>query len=126
VLGLLVGENMICKTFELRDRGTFIPVIAVKLVPVTEADRYLLARAGYGTTPERQSEYIFLCRISGGEGKGACGPYEWGTLARTLPQAHQYIIDNFDGLCTGDVVDVEFILGETKAPKQSERYTDPC
>ena len=37
--------------------------------------------------------------------------------------AHHYIQEHFDELHDGDVVDVEFILGETKAPKVSESVT---
>lgn len=34
--------------------------------------------------------------------------------------AHQFIEDHFDELNDGEVVDVQFILGETKVPKVSE------
>ncbi len=53
---------MIAKTVEIRDRATFIPALAIKLVPVTDQDRYLLGRAGYGTTPASQAEYVLLLR----------------------------------------------------------------
>lgn len=48
----------------------------------------------------------------------AYDPYDWGD--RTMTVAHQYIESNFDQLNNGDVVDVEFILGETSVPKRSE------
>lgn len=116
---------MIAKTFEVRDRSTFIPMLAVKLNPACEADRYLLARAGFGTTPERQREYIFLCRIDGGGGKGTCDPQDWGGNPRTVPMAHGYLLAHFDDLESGAVIDVEFILKETPKAKKSERTTDP-
>jgi hypothetical protein len=38
-----------------------------------------------------------------------------------MPNAHLWIEANFDKLNDGDVVDVEFILGERAMPKVSER-----
>ena len=48
-------------------------------------------------------------------------PFAWGSDTRTYQVAHQYIIDHFDELESGAVVDVEFILKETTEPKKSER-----
>lgn len=42
------------KTFEIRDDGTFIPVIGIRFDPDCERDRYLFGRAGFGTDPETQ------------------------------------------------------------------------
>lgn len=112
---------MIAKTFEIRDAGTFIPVLAVKLQPGCEKDRYLLARAGYGRSPEDQSEYVLLSRIAGGFGHCTSDPYAWPGGARTIPFAHKYIIANFDRLEPGAVIDVEFLLGESAQAKPSEQ-----
>lgn len=38
-----------------------------------------------------------------------------------MVEAHRYIESYFDKLNSGDVIDVEHILGETKEPKVSER-----
>lgn len=111
---------MIAKTFEVRDSGTFIPVLAVQLSPGNEADRYLLGRAGYGTQPTDQSEYILLCRIDGGSGHCTSDCFSWGGAGRTMTVAHEYISENFEQLKSGDVVDVQFIIGETSEPKMSE------
>lgn len=111
---------MRCKTIEVRDAATFIPVLAVKLEPECEEDRYLLARAGYGTNPERQGEYVLLLRLDGPH----YDPYSHGT-ARTLAVAHEWLIANFDLARPGEVVDVQFLLGETAEPKRSERLTAP-
>lgn len=111
---------MIVKTFEIRDSGTFIPALAVRLEPETERDRYLLGRAGYGTTPGQQREYVFVAMLAGGTGLATSDPYDWSE-ARTMPVAHKYIIGHFDELDSGDVVDVRHILGETEAPCESER-----
>lgn len=37
--------------------------------------------------------------------------------------AHKNIEEQFDHLESGSVIDVEFILGQTPAPKKSERET---
>jgi hypothetical protein len=112
---------MTSKILEIRDKGTFIPILATKLNPDDEAERYLLARAGYGRTPEAQSEYVLVSQILGG-GTQRCttDPYGWPGGERTYQVAHDYIRKNFDRLVSGDVVCVEFLLGERTTPKVSE------
>ncbi len=105
--------------FEVRDQLTFIPVLAIQMRPGCEADRALLAQAGYGLTGRHQSTYIRVVIINGGSGLSECDPYDWPG-ARTMPTAHTYIIEHFDTLESGAVIDVEFILGETAAPKAAQ------
>ena len=38
---------MIARLFEIRDRGTFIPMLAVQCDAADENERYLLAHAGF-------------------------------------------------------------------------------
>ncbi len=103
------------KTFEIRDRATFIPMLAVKLKSDGNSrDEYLLRRAGLDSDG---SYHIALFNLNRGD--GLMDYYKWGT-ARTLPVAHEYIEKHFDRLETGSVIDVEFILGETTEPKLSE------
>ena len=109
---------MECKTFEIRDRHTFIPALAVRLNPTCEEDRYLLARAGFGQTPDVQGEYVCLWHMDGGNGLMTCDEYDWKN--RTMQVAHAHAKKNWDSLRSGDVIDVEFILGETSTAKQSE------
>lgn len=109
------------KLFEILDRATFIPMLAIQLSSETEAERFLLSRAGYGKNNEDHKQYILLAQINGDNGQITCDPYCWGT--RTFPNAHQYIIENWNTLQSGDVIDVEFILGETEEPKKSERFS---
>lgn len=97
------------KVFELRDSLTFIPVIAIQ---VSRDDHRLFWRAGYGHTPS-----VLLMRAEG-KGKVTCDPYDWGD--RTMTTAHLHIESNWDSLFNGEVVDVEYILGETDEPKFSE------
>jgi hypothetical protein len=114
---------MIAKTFEIRDRATFIPVLAVKLVPGCEADRYLFGRAGFGVMPEVQKAFVMVCRLDGGEGFATTDQHGWPGGTRTMKYAHHYIREAFDKLESGAVVDVEFIVCETDSPKRSERET---
>ena len=115
---------MNAKTFEIRDAGTFIPVLAVQLSPGNEEDRYLIGRAGYGTLPRDQAEYILLCRIDGGTGECTSDIYGWRNGERTMPEAHRYIEEHFETLASGEVIDVQYILGETTEKKLSEaNYT---
>jgi hypothetical protein len=102
-------------TLEIRDRATFIPVLAIKLEAVNVGQRYLIRRAGF----EVPNDNIILLRVDCGQAN--YDPYAWGD--RTFFTAHKYIIDAFDALDDGDVVDVEFILGETTERKISERIT---
>jgi len=53
-----------------------------------------------------------------GERKASADPYFWGD--RTFTTAHFYITQEWAQLTSGDVVDVEFILGERTEPKLSE------
>ena len=47
-------------------------------------------------------------------------PYGWPGGTRTMPVAHKWILENFDRLDDGQVIDVEFILGITDHPKEPE------
>jgi hypothetical protein len=108
------------KALEIRDEGTFIPALAVLMNPddagVDPAAVYLLRRCGYAFNTTAN---VLLTRLDG-SGKATNDPYEWG--GRTWPVAHNYIIDHWEELSDGDVVDVSFILGETDKPKLSERF----
>jgi hypothetical protein len=105
------------KTLEVRDTATFIPVLAIRAVGEPEPVRYLLGRAGYGTTAPRQREYVLLIHLVGP--RVEYNPVAWGN--RTMETAHAYIQEHFDILEDGDVIDVQYIRGETRTPKLSER-----
>lgn len=122
------------KAFEIRDEGTFIPVIATRMTPwpqprlgemtpwelrtKQERERYLLRRSGFSF----DDPLVMLCRM---EANGSCpheasyDVYGWGG-ARTMAIAHDFIQRNWDKLKSGEVIDVQFILKETPAPKLSE------
>lgn len=102
------------KILEIRDRSTFIPMLAVKMVAENEAQGFLLRSAGYSPN----APYcILMMPALGGECRH--DPYDWND--RTFMVVHGYIEENFDKLNNGDVIDVEFILGEAKEPKVSQR-----
>ena len=111
------------KLFEIRDQATFMPVIAIKPDGSDQRARWLWSRAGYGTAPSDQSEYVLVGRLAGGTGQLSCDPYDWGGGARTMKVAHQHIIEHWYELETGAVIDVQFILKETEEPKVSEQGT---
>lgn len=108
------------KIIELRDAGTFMPVMAVKLESQGEAERYLLARAGYGRTYEDHNRYVLLFRLAGGDLIGACSPYEQSS--GTMQTLHYALEKDWDCVRTGDVFDVEFHRGDTATKKLSERF----
>jgi hypothetical protein len=98
------------RILEVRDHATFIPVLCIR---VSGVDGYLMRRAGFG---EFMVEVIHLTSQ-----KCAYDPYDWGN--RTMQEAHLYISQHWNELSNEDVIDVAFILGETKHKKLSERVT---
>jgi hypothetical protein len=107
---------MIAKALEVRDAGSFIPVLCVDMNPDIFDQHYLLRRCGY---PCDGRPNIVMTRLDG-NGRATNDYYAWGGT-RTFPVAHKYIIEHWFELVDGDVVDVEFILGESTEKKRSER-----
>jgi hypothetical protein len=107
------------KVIEIRDSATFIPVLCVDIQPHSGIQTYYMRRLGY---PCDGRPNILMTRLSG-EGQATNDPYAW--RGRTFPVAHNHIIDHWQELSDGDVVDVEFILGEKPTKKVSERLTIP-
>ncbi len=112
---------MDCKLFEVRDRGTFIPVMAIRLESDNDQESWLLRRAGYA---EPFGQYIVVIKLAGGFGTWSSDPYEWGS-ARTMQMAHRYMNEFWNDLEYGDVIDVEYILKEKPEPAESERVPPP-
>jgi hypothetical protein len=106
---------MIAKALEVRDSGTFIPMLCVDMQPHTPNQGYLLRRCGYSCDGRPN---IIMTRLDG-SGRATNDCYHWND--RTFHVAHEYIIENWHELSDGDVIDVEFILGETTEIKRSER-----
>jgi hypothetical protein len=120
------------KLFEIRDRMTFIPCFGILMAPSEAkaappcghgaalwsqglAETFLLRRAGFSF----DAPLVLFGRLEGGECQ--YDPYDWRGDTRTMRFAHRYIQANWPKLRSGDVIDIEFILGETKTSKESER-----
>ncbi len=99
---------MTTKLFEIRDRATFIPAMAIL---VSGDDGYLMRRAGFGAA------LVYLIALA--TERCAYDPYNWGN--RTMLTAHNFIAENWDVLKSGEVIDVEYILGETKSITASKQ-----
>lgn len=105
----------VVKFLEIRDRATFVAAVAVSCeLSGNSYDDYLLRRSGYGS-----QRCILLTRLDG-VGKAYNDPCDWDE--RTWQVAHKYIADNWDEIVDSDVIDVEYILGETDKKKASERH----
>lgn len=159
------------KLLEIRDRGTFMPTMAIRLRSRDEAELFLLRRAGYGeeqitglsdqheidyqcqkckyllgeslanelekpiACPNKCGEleivesqhrrksiadpYVILVKLDGVQAQ--YDPFSWSGIARTLPRAHMHVIEHWNEIASGDVIDVEFIDGATSTKKVSER-----
>jgi hypothetical protein len=110
---------MTFKILEVRDEGTHIPVMAIRMYALTDIQRYyMIERCSY---PANGSGIVVMMLDNQ---TATVDPYEWPLLGlgrRTMRTAHDYIETHFDELQDGDVVDVQFLLGETKVKKISER-----
>ena len=106
------------KLFEVRDRATLIAVIGIRLGARNGSERYLLSRCGYGKDVEEQQDYVLYAGLENFEMQG--DPYSQSN--RTRHESHKYIKAHWDELSSGDVIDVEFILGESAEKKVSEAH----
>lgn len=120
------------KLIEIRDSMTFFSVVAVAMKPTEplavdhcgqyDAERYLLRRAGYAVE-ETDRTLIAVGRTDAdGTSQFCYDPFSWTSGGRTMREAHRWIEGHWNEIKSGDVVDVEFILGEATAPKRSERF----
>jgi hypothetical protein len=113
------------KAFEIRDRGTFIPAVATRLLSEPPfhskeemlSEAYLLGRAGF-----RNVAIVPIVLTHLQTGQSHIDMYDWKG-GRTMKIAHSYIAAHWHELESGQVIDVEFILSESDAPKLSERVT---
>jgi hypothetical protein len=105
------------KCLEIRDSGTFIPVICIRPVAENEGQRYLLRRDGYRAYESEHCIIVIKAQCRG----CSYDPYDWPGDTRTMRNAHACIEEHWHTLHDGDVIDVEFILGEQPTKKVSER-----
>jgi len=129
------------KMFEVLDRATLIPVVAVLMEPSSSCG-CVCSEHGVGCVkcdcfqhPVGSSSEAWLLRRSGFNDHNGLvtmfkassrsvdsvtyDPYDWTN--RTLKTAHHYIQHNWDKLRTGQVIDVQYVLGEYPTPRRSER-----
>ena len=116
------GNAMRHIVLEIRDEGTHIAVLAIQMKADNRTQAY------YVHTRTRHPWNGSNVTVMLLDDKRATNDlYEWGALgmgSRTMPTAHDFIEKHFDDLLDGDVVDVQYLLGETKAPKLSERFPE--
>lgn len=101
------------KFVEIRDHGTCVPALAIK---ITGDDDWCARRAGFGDTP-----CIYLVQLATEQ---ACyDPYHWNN-PRTMGTAHGWLVAHFDELENSQVLDVRVILGERAEPVVSDRVRE--
>jgi len=105
------------KLFEVRAEGTCIPVMAVRLDASNGAEAYLLGRSGYGLSSPSWHSYVFLFPIEF-EGPAVTDPFK--QPLRELLIAHKYVLDHFDELEPGAVLDVDYIEGRRTEPREPD------
>jgi hypothetical protein len=106
------------KLIEVRDSGTLIVALCVDMNPENDAQRYYLRRYGY---PCDGAPNVVVTHANANGDPATNDPYSW--KSRTWGVAHNHIIEHWDELDDGSVVDVEFILGNSLTPKVSERLS---
>lgn len=104
------------KVFEVRDRMTFIPLIAVRMNHREADERYLVRQAGW------REEFLFG-RMSN-DSIALEHVARWRHCA-TLGTACEFIAQNWEALENGAVIDSEYIRGESKQPKVKQRLENP-
>ncbi len=111
----MMMKNLI-KMVEIRDRATCIPAWAIKMLPDSTDQAFLMKQTGYGFS----HPCIMLISIEA-PWHSARSWDEWRDSARTMTTAHKYIEENFNDIKDCQVVDVQFLLGEVDKPCKSCR-----
>lgn len=99
------------KLLEIRDKKTFIPAMAIQ---VSGEDGYLMRRAGFN------EPMVYLIRLT--YQMARYDPHSWEDN-HTMRTAHKYMYEHWDEVSDGDVIDVEFIRGESSTKKVSEEIS---
>lgn len=108
------------KFVEIRDDGTCIPAMAILVgdhhFPEGSPEAWLLGRSGFSG-----DDYVILIKLD--PVTAQYDPYAWPSH-RTMRVAHDWIRKNWRAMQSGQVVDVQFILGERPNPKTSDRIRE--
>lgn len=103
------------KYFEIRDNSAFIPVVAVDLHPTTDNETIKpIEQALVSASAYNPITTILLTTLSS-ELRTEHDPSNWHN--RTLETAHHYILSYWEGLDSGQVINVEFIEGDSANPE---------
>jgi hypothetical protein len=103
---------------EIRDEGTCIPALAIKMRSEIPVEDRFLCREGYPRGERRPA--VVLMKLSSQE--ATVDPFAWSNV-HTMQIAHLWITQHFDNLKNGDVVDTRVILGEADKPAEPEIWT---
>ena len=106
---------MTTKILEIRDNFTRILAVAIQAKGDTPAEKQALRACGY---PEDGSSIILMDLNNN---KASNDPYDpiWGAN-RTMRMALDYVIQHWDQINDGDLIDVEFLNGTRAEPKTPE------
>lgn len=110
-------KPLITKMIEIRDSMTCIAALAIQMFPTDDVEKRFMNRCGF---PKDGSSIILMSLY---DQKATNDPFEWESLGkgqRTFQTAHHWILRHFTEIQSGDVVDVQYILDETTAPKTPE------
>lgn len=114
------------KFLEIRDKapdGKDIAIYAMAVKLPTTQDmqvRFILSRAGFGDQADEQGWYILLMDVFAGRGTFSSDEFRHeGATARTINTAHAYLYDHWADVTSGQVIDVQYLIGKRKAPVES-------
>lgn len=96
------------KLFEIRDKGTCVPALAVR---VSGEDGPIMRRAGFG------NPMVLLTMLA--HPMTQWDPYAWPN-GRTMRTVHLFIEEHWNGLVSDQVIDVRVLLGEATEPAEAE------
>lgn len=125
---------LVAKAIQIRDAGTNIPAVAARFSPSIPAEERIVRRAGF----YHWEGYVLLTKLDPLETH--YDAYKWGFSTRTMKIAHLAIAGEYteewcrniglvysrmeaydwDHLVSGQVVDVEWLLGVRDTPKEFE------
>ena len=102
------------KYVEIRDHATCIPAVAFRMKPSDPIAKAFMERCGYPL----DGHGVILMELW--HQRATSDPYFWND--RTYLTAHNHIIDKWDNIEDGAVVDVRVILGERNTTASPEVY----
>ena len=109
------------KVLEIRDSGTYIGALAIRMASSDPIQASYLRRDGYS----RDGSTIVLVRMA--DAMAANDPYDWPGRSRgtrTMQLAHIYVQQHYPELIDGDVIDVEHEFWEELGlPSQPAKKT---